>query len=71
MCIRDRDDSDILDKIIEEEANQILIHAIQQLPPQSERIILLSLAGNNVKEIAEILDVSVNKLCIRDSLYIK
>ena len=28
--------------------------------PQSERIILLSLAGNNVKEIAEILAVSVN-----------
>ncbi len=56
----EQDDSDILDKIIEEEANQILIHAIQQLPPQSERIILLTLAGNNVKEIAEILAVSVN-----------
>ncbi|WP_099294025.1 RNA polymerase sigma factor [Butyricimonas sp. Marseille-P3923] len=56
----EQDDSDILDKIIEEEANQILIHAIRQLPPQSERIIHLTLAGNNVKEIAELIGVSIN-----------
>ena len=53
-------DYEILDKIIEEEANQILLQAIHRLPPQSERIITLSLAGNNVKEIAELLGVSVN-----------
>ena len=44
----EQDDSYILDKIIEEAANQILLPAIQQLPPQRARIILLSLAGNNV-----------------------
>ena len=51
---------EIMDKIIEEEANQILIQAIHKLPPQSERIIKLTLAGNNVKEIAEMIGVSVN-----------
>ena len=56
----EHDNSGILERIIEEEANQILIHAIRQLPPHSERIILLTLAGNNVKEIAEIIGVSVN-----------
>ncbi len=53
-------DYEIIDNIIEEEANHILIQAIHTLPPQSERIIKLSLAGNNVKEIAEIIGVSVN-----------
>lgn len=51
---------DFLNKIIEEEANQILLEAIRQLPPQSNRIISLSLTGKNVKEIAKILNVSVN-----------
>ena len=46
--------------IAQDIAHQILIHAIRQLPTQSERIILLTLAGNNVKEIAEIIGVSVN-----------
>lgn len=50
----------ILNQIIEEEANQILIQAIQQLPPQSERIIRLTLVGHNSKEVAEIIGVSVN-----------
>lgn len=51
---------DLLDKIIEEESNQILLDAIGQLPPQSNRIIRLSLTGKNMKEIAETLNVSVN-----------
>lgn len=58
----EQDEPGILEKIIEEEANQILLHAIRQLPPQSERIIHLTLAGNNVKEIAELIGVSVNTI---------
>ena len=48
------------DNIIEEEAYQVIYNEIKILPPQSQRVIELSLDGLKNNEIAEKLDISVN-----------
>ena len=48
--------------LIEEEINQILIHAIDLLPVQSARIMRLILSGYENKEIAKVMGVSVNTI---------
>ena len=49
----------VLNMLIEEEINQILIHAIDLLPVQSARIMRLILSGYENKEIAKVMGVSV------------
>ena len=57
--INEQEDS-VWDTIIEQETNLLLLEAINALPPQCKRIVDLSLAGNNTKEIAEELGIAVN-----------
>ncbi|WP_421918821.1 RNA polymerase sigma-70 factor [Marinifilum sp.] len=47
-------------QIIEEETYRILQQAIEELPKQSAKVMILSLQGMQNQEIAERLDVSVN-----------
>lgn len=42
------------------ETIRILYDAIDRLPPQSQKIILLNLQGKNNNEVAEELNISVN-----------
>ena len=48
------------DKIVESEANQLLLEAIKSLPPQSRRIMELAYDGKSLKETAELLEISIN-----------
>lgn len=48
--------------IIEEETYRIIHHAIKKLPPQSRRIIELSMQGYKNPEIANELNVSINTI---------
>lgn len=48
------------DSIIEEETYQIIHKAIQALPPQSRKIMFLSLDGYKNQEIADHLNISIN-----------
>lgn len=57
--INEQEDS-LWDRIVEQEANQLLLEAIATLPPQCKRIVELSLAGKNTKETAEELGIAVN-----------
>ncbi len=54
------EDTTILHILIEEESNQILVNAINQLPPQSAIIMRLVLSEYDNKEIAHLLDISIN-----------
>ena len=54
------EDPKILHTLIEEETNQILINGINQLPPQAAHIMRLVLSGYDNKEIALLIDVSIN-----------
>ena len=55
------------DKIIEQETNQLLLDAIAILPPQSKRIVELSYEGKSLKEIAELLEISINTVKVLKS----
>lgn len=50
------------DYIIEEETYRIINEAVNALPPQSAKIIKMCLEGKQNKEIAEILDITVNSV---------
>lgn len=50
------------ENVEEQERNALVYKTIKQLPPQSEKIILLTLKEYTNKEIAEKLDVSVNTI---------
>jgi RNA polymerase sigma-70 factor (ECF subfamily) len=52
----------VLNLLIEEETNQLLVEAINQLPEQSARVMRLLLSGYENKEVALILGVSVNTI---------
>lgn len=62
LSTEEQDAPQILNKIIEEETNQILVHAINQLPTQSARIMRFVLSGYENKEIAQLIGVSVNTI---------
>ncbi|MCR9013154.1 RNA polymerase sigma factor [Gabonibacter chumensis] len=47
-------------RLIEEETYRILTQAIEALPPQSAKIMKLTLEGKQNKEISTLLDISVN-----------
>ena len=49
-----------LEEVTYQETHRILRAAIDQLPPQTREVILVSLDGKNNNEIAETLDISVN-----------
>ena len=53
-------DPDFLHEITYQETLRILHQAIDTLPPQTRKIILLGLNGKNNNEIAEALNISVN-----------
>ena len=46
--------------LVEEETNQILIHAINKLPAQTAHVMRLVLSGYSNKEIALLLNVTLN-----------
>lgn len=48
------------DRLIEEETYRILTKAIDALPPQSSKIIKMCLEGKQNKEIADMLNISIN-----------
>jgi len=54
------DSPDELDYLLKEEVYRLLDRAVEKLPPQTRSVITLSMKGNSIKEIAEILNVSVN-----------
>lgn len=54
------EDPDFLHEITYQETLRILHQAIDTLPPQTRKIILLGLNGKNNNEIAETLNISVN-----------
>ena len=54
------DDYDFLKEVTRQETIRILYAAVDQLPPQTRRIILLNLEGKNNAEVAEELCISVN-----------
>lgn len=54
------DDYDFLKEVTRQETIRILYAAVDQLPPQTRRIILLNLEGKNNTEAAEELHISVN-----------
>ena len=56
----DTDDYDFLQEVTRQETIRILYTAIDQLPPQSRRVILLNLEGKNNNEVAGELKISVN-----------
>ena len=45
---------------MEEETNQLLLHAISLLPEQTAHVIRLVLSGYSNKEIALLVNVSIN-----------
>lgn len=50
------------DLIIEEETIKLVLDAVNGLPPQTKKIIELSMKGFKNKEIAESLEISINTL---------
>lgn len=52
----------IFNLLVEEETNEMLVNALRTLPEQSARIMRLALSGLENKEIARLLDVSVNTI---------
>ncbi len=56
----DEETPEVLHIMIEEETNQILINAINQLPSQTAHIMRLVLSGYDNKEIAILVNISLN-----------
>ncbi len=60
QSVSEAEDPDFLHEITYQETLRILHQAIDTLPPQTRKIILLGLNGKNNNEIAEALNISVN-----------
>ena len=54
------DEDVFLQNIMEVEASNMITQAILKLSPQSQKVTLMSIEGESMKEIAEALDVTVN-----------
>ena len=50
------------EKVTEEETYEMIYRAVDKLPPQSRKVILLTLEGKSNPEIAEILQITVNSV---------
>lgn len=59
-CEQISDEDSFLRNILEVETANIIAQAIMKLSPQSQRVILMSLDGESMKDIACELDVTVN-----------
>ncbi len=75
-CIRldeaDLYDYDFLNEVTHQETVRVLYTAVDALPPQTRRVILLNLKGKNNQEIAEELKISVNTVkYLKKSAYSK
>lgn len=53
-------DSSLFGQIIETESSYLIAEALKKLSPQSRQIILLSIDGQSMPQIAELLHISVN-----------
>ncbi|MDR3218520.1 MAG: RNA polymerase sigma-70 factor [Dysgonamonadaceae bacterium] len=51
-------DSFFHDHVIEEETYRIIVEAINKLPPQTAKVMMLALSGKNNKEIADAMSIS-------------
>jgi RNA polymerase sigma-70 factor (ECF subfamily) len=51
---------DEIEYLLKEEVFRLLDKAVEKLPPQTRSIIMLSMKGHSIKEIAELLAISVN-----------
>lgn len=51
-----------IENLIEAESSSLIAQAIQTLSPQSRQVILLTMQGNSMNEIADILHVTVNSV---------
>ncbi|MGE0092402.1 MAG: RNA polymerase sigma factor [Bacteroidales bacterium] len=60
LSVADLMSTDEMDQIIKTEAFTLLYKAIEKLPPQTKKVILQSMKGHTVQEVADILKVSVN-----------
>lgn len=49
-----------VENLIEAESSNLIAQAIRKLSPQSQRVILYTLQGNSLNEIAENLQISIN-----------
>ena len=49
-----------IENIIEAESSLLIAKAIEKLSPQSQQVILMTMKGNNMNEIAETLHVTIN-----------
>ncbi len=54
------EERDVFHALVEEETNQLLLHAISLLPEQTAHVIRLVLSGYSNKEIALLVNVSIN-----------
>ena len=59
-CEQIADEDSFLQDLLEVETANIIAQAIMKLSPQSQQVILMSLDGENMKDIAKELDVTVN-----------
>lgn len=57
---KESEEPEALHKLIEEETNQMLLHAIDTLPPSTAHIMRLVLSGYENKEIAVLVNISIN-----------
>ncbi|MDE7073636.1 MAG: sigma-70 family RNA polymerase sigma factor [Odoribacter sp.] len=60
LAREEAEDPEVLHILIEEETNQMLLEAIETLPPQTAHIIRLVLSGYDNKEIAVLVNISIN-----------
>lgn len=66
------DDYDFLEETTRQETIRVLRAAMDQLPPQTRRVIRLNLEGKNNNEVAEELGISVNTVkYLKKSAYTK
>ena len=57
---REEAEEQVFHSLVEEETHQLLIHAINLLPAQTAHVMRLALSGYSNKEIALLVNVSVN-----------
>lgn len=55
-------DETLVDHLIETESSYLIAQAIQALSPQSRQVILLSMQGESLGDIAEALQISINSV---------
>ncbi|MDD2426162.1 MAG: sigma-70 family RNA polymerase sigma factor [Bacteroidales bacterium] len=62
LLLETENEQELFNLLVEEEYNQLLISAINQLPKPNARVIRYALSGYNNKEIALLLGISINTI---------